>query len=111
TGMTTGALKSSVSRSSPPAQWYELREWLLGRGQGEGVARGTSLLSGLRNSERKAVLTCECGRPHTAQNSGRKPVYRCTRETTKPSKPGEHTALNSVMQSYIDDYVARRIFA
>ncbi|WP_079277786.1 recombinase family protein [Streptomyces sp. CB03234] len=95
----------------PPAQWFVLRDWLLSRGQGEGVARGTSLLSGLRNAERKAILTCQCGRPDKAQNSGAKPVYVCTRGTNVPTKPGEHEAKNSVMQSHLDDYVARRIFA
>ncbi|MEU9654510.1 recombinase family protein [Streptomyces sp. NPDC048110] len=94
----------------PPAQWFVIRDWLLGRGQGEGVARGTSLLSGLRSAPRKAVLTCECGRPQSAQNSGAKPIYRCTRGTTVASN-GEHSGLNRVMQSHLDDYVARRIFA
>ncbi|GAB2572445.1 hypothetical protein GCM10027168_01510 [Streptomyces capparidis] len=95
----------------PPAQWFVLRDWLLGRGQGEGVARGTSLLSGLRSAPRTPVLTCECGRPGKAQNSGLKPVYLCTRGTTVAAKPGEHSGLNRVMQSHLDDYVARRIFA
>jgi hypothetical protein len=95
----------------PPAEWFVIRDWLLGRGQGEGVARGTSLLSGLRSAPRKAVLACECGRPGKAQNSGEKPVYLCTRGSTVPGKPGEHTGLNRVMQSHLDDYVARRIFA
>ncbi|MFF6997606.1 recombinase family protein [Streptomyces sp. NPDC008313] len=94
----------------PPAQWFVIRDWLLGRGQGEGVARGTSLLSGLRSAPRKAVLTCECGRPQSAQNSGAKPIYRCTRGTTVASN-GEHSGLNRVMQSHLDDHVARRIFA
>jgi DNA invertase Pin-like site-specific DNA recombinase len=95
----------------PPAEWFIIRDWLLGRGQGEGVAHGTSLLSGLRSAPRKAVLTCECGRPGKAQNSGEKPVYLCTRGSTVPSKPGEHTGLNRVMQSHLDNFVARRIFA
>ncbi|MFC9739145.1 recombinase family protein [Streptomyces noursei] len=95
----------------PPAQWFALREWLRGRGRGEGLARGTSLLSGLRNAERKAILTCACGRPQGALNSGKKPVYRCTRGTTVPSKEGEHDALNAVMQSHLDAHVAGRIFA
>ncbi|MBB1251832.1 recombinase family protein [Streptomyces alkaliterrae] len=100
----------------PPAKWFLLRDWLLGRGQGEGVARGTSLLSGLRRVDEKdrkpkPVLTCECGRPGKAQNSGPKPVYLCTRSSTVPSKPGEHQGLNRVMQSHLDDFIARRIFA
>ncbi|WP_405892442.1 recombinase family protein [Streptomyces sp. NBC_01527] len=94
----------------PPAEWFVIREWLLGRGQGEGVARGTSLLSGLRSAPRTPVLTCECGRPQSAQNSGPKPIYRCTRGTTVATN-GEHAGLNRVMQSHLDDYVARRIFA
>ncbi|MEU9266342.1 recombinase family protein [Streptomyces sp. NPDC048251] len=94
----------------PPAQWFVIRDWLLGRGQGEGVAHGTSLLSGLRSAPRKAVLTCECGRPQSAQNSGPKPIYRCTRGTTVATN-GEHSGLNRVMQSHLDDHVARRIFA
>ncbi|MFJ1972396.1 recombinase family protein [Streptomyces sp. NPDC087903] len=95
----------------PPAQWFIIRDWLLGRGQGEGVAHGTSLLSGLRSAPRKAILTCECGRPGKAQNSGEKPVYLCTRGSTVPSKRSEHAGLNRVMQSHLDDFVARRIFA
>ncbi|MGW3930144.1 recombinase family protein [Streptomyces microflavus] len=95
----------------PPSQWYVLREWLRSRGRGEGVARGTSLLSGLRNSDRKAILTCACKRPQTALNSGKKPVYRCTRGTSVPSKKGEHSALNAVMQSHADAHIAGRIFA
>lgn len=95
----------------PPVQWFVLRDWLLGRGQGEGVTRGTSLLSGLRSAPRKAILTCECDRPQSAQNSGPKPIYRCTRGTTVASNPDEHSGLNRVMQSHLDGYVARRIFA
>ncbi|MFI7357333.1 recombinase family protein [Streptomyces avidinii] len=94
----------------PPAQWFVIRDWLLGRGQGEGVARGTSLLSGLRSAPRTPVLTCECGRPGKAQNSGAKPVYLCTRGTTVATN-GEHSGLNRVMQTHLDDHVARRIFA
>ncbi|MFI8437054.1 recombinase family protein [Streptomyces sp. NPDC079020] len=93
-----------------PAQWFVIRDWLLGRGQGEGVAHGTSLLSGLRSAPRTPVLVCECGRPGKAQNSGNKPVYLCTRGTTVATN-GEHAGLNRVMQSHLDDYVARRIFA
>ncbi|WKV72737.1 recombinase family protein [Streptomyces sp. PCS3-D2] len=94
----------------PPAQWFVIRDWLLGRGQGEGVARGTSLLSGLRSAPRTPVLTCECGRPGKAQNSGAKPIYLCTRGTTVATN-GEHSGLNRVMQSHLDDHIARRIFA
>ncbi|OKH90534.1 hypothetical protein AB852_35600 [Streptomyces uncialis] len=95
----------------PPAKWFVLREWLRGRGQGEGVAHGTSLLSGLRNADGKAILTCACERPQGALNSGPKPVYRCTRGSSVPSKTGEHEALNAVMQSHLDAHVAGKVFA
>jgi DNA invertase Pin-like site-specific DNA recombinase len=95
----------------PVAEWYELQKWLDGRGQGVGVARNATLLSGLRTAENTAVLTCVCGRPMTGLTSGPKPVYRCSRGSGVPSVAGEHTGLNAVMQNHLDDHVARRIFA
>jgi DNA invertase Pin-like site-specific DNA recombinase len=95
----------------PVAEWYELQKWLDGRGQGVGVARNTTLCSGLRTAENTAVLTCVCGRPMSGLTSGPKPVYRCSRGSSVPSVPGEHTGRNAVMQSHLDDFVARAIFA
>ncbi|MGW4158806.1 recombinase family protein [Streptomyces sp. NPDC004788] len=95
----------------PPAEWYQLQDWLNGRGQGEGLARGESLLSGLRDAEKKPVSVCECNRPLKGLNSGPKPRYKCTRDSqAKPAK-GEHTSGNSAMQSHVDDHVARKVFA
>ncbi len=99
----------------PTAEWYELQEWLAGRGQGLGLTRGTSILAGLRTIEHKAVLTCECARPMTSMNTASKnpkakPVYRCTRANGVPTKPDEHEGGNAVMVVHLDDYVARCIF-
>ena len=99
----------------PPAEWYELQDWLAGRNQGSGLSRGTSVLAGLRTVDHEAVLTCECTRPMTSMNSQSehpkaKPVYRCTRANGVPTKEGEHLGGNAVMMAYLDDHVARRIF-
>ncbi|QMU67178.1 recombinase family protein [Streptacidiphilus sp. P02-A3a] len=98
-----------------PAEWYELQEWLAGRGQGRGLTRGTSILAGLRTVEHDAVLTCECERPMTSMNTASKnpkakPVYRCTRANAVPDKADEHEGGNAVMVVHLDDHVARRIF-
>ncbi|MCZ0980162.1 recombinase family protein [Streptomyces diastatochromogenes] len=95
----------------PPAEWYQLQDWLNGRGPGEGLARGESLLSGLRDAEKKPVSVCECNRPLKGLNSGPKPVYKCTRATQAVPAEGEHETGNSAMQSHIDDFVARKVFA
>ncbi|MFF4495542.1 recombinase family protein [Streptomyces sp. NPDC001546] len=95
----------------PPAEWYILQDWLKGRGPGEGLARGESLLSGLRDAEKKPVSVCECNRPLKGLNSGPKPVYKCTRATQAKAEKGEHTSGNSAMQSHVDDFVARKVFA
>ncbi|MFF3557333.1 recombinase family protein [Streptomyces tsukubensis] len=95
----------------PPAEWYELQDWLNGRGPGEGLARGESLLSGLRDADKKPVSVCECNRPLKGLNSGPKPVYKCTRATQAVPEDGEHESGNSAMQSHIDNYVARQVFA
>lgn len=107
----------------PPAEWHELQEWLGQRGRGRGLNRATSLLSGLRTPDGTAILTCECGRPLGGLNNGAprdgeepkmryttKPNYRCTRASRVPG-PGEHNGYNTIVQEYLDDYVARRIFA
>ncbi|MEU3713627.1 recombinase family protein [Streptomyces catenulae] len=95
----------------PPAEWYELQDWLSGRGQGEGLARGESLLSGLRDVEKEPVSVCECNRPLKGLNSGPKPVYKCTRASQAVPVDGEHESGNSAMQSHVDDFVARKVFA
>lgn len=122
----------------PPAEWFQLQEWLQERGRGRGLSRGKTLLSSLY-SECGAVLTCECARPMTGlgsieaeaekkrlneeidrmaiaadakksqKASTTKPVYRCTRPRGG-ANPGEHEAGNAVMQTHLDHHVARRIF-
>lgn len=97
----------------PPAEWYELQAWLETRDRGRGLARGTSLLSGLRTPESDAVTQCECGRPFGSLNVTSKtsnPAYRCTRPRGG-EYPGQHTGGVTIAQEYADEYVARRIFA
>ncbi len=99
----------------PPDEWYDLQDWLAGRGRGQGLSRGTSLLASLKNTDREPVLTCECGRPMTSLNAAAtdpkvKPVYRCTRAPGVATE-GEHEGGNAVMLKHLDEHVARRIFA
>ncbi|MGW2541741.1 recombinase family protein [Kitasatospora sp. NPDC001574] len=99
-----------------PGEWFELQEWLAGRGQGQGLARGTSLLAGLKNLAREPMLTCECVRPMTGINTASahpkaKPVYRCTRSHGQVAAEGEHEGGNAITVNHLDDFVARRIFA
>jgi DNA invertase Pin-like site-specific DNA recombinase len=96
-----------------PARWWRLQPWLKSRGRGRGLARGTSLLSGLRSETNRAITTCECGRSMGSLNTTHqvsKPSYRCTRARGK-ELPGEHVGGNTIVQEYLDAYVARRIFA
>ncbi|MET8220635.1 recombinase family protein [Streptomyces hirsutus] len=97
-----------------PSEWYELQTWLESRGRGRGLARQSSLLSGLRTLDGAALFTCECARPMGSLNSGsangHRANYRCTR-ARGGEYPGEHTGGNTIVQEYIDDYVAQRIFA
>lgn len=98
----------------PASEWYELQAWLETRGRGRGLARQASLLSGLRTPDGEAIFTCECARPMGALNSGsangHRANYRCTR-ARGGDYPGEHKGGNTIVQQYIDDYVAQRIFA
>jgi DNA invertase Pin-like site-specific DNA recombinase len=96
-----------------PAEWYQLQAWLDGRGQGKGLERRETLLSGLRNANNDSILTCECGRSFSGLNTtgkSNKPCYRCTR-AKGGEYPGEHEGTNTITQEYLDDYVAGRILA
>ncbi|MFG2848525.1 recombinase family protein [Kitasatospora sp. NPDC048296] len=99
----------------PPSEWYELQDWLAGRGRGQGLSRGTSVLASLKNTDKEAVLTCECTRPMTSLNAATtdpkvKPVYRCTRAPGAAAED-EHEGGNAIMLKHLDEHVARRIFA
>jgi DNA invertase Pin-like site-specific DNA recombinase len=97
----------------PPAEWSELQEWLGQRGRGKGLTRKASLLSGLRTADGEAITTCECDRPMGSLNSTNdvnRPSYRCTRPKGRPIE-GVHDGGNTIVQEYLDEYVARRIFA
>lgn len=98
----------------PPAEWYELQSWLEGRARGRGLSRQSSLLSGLRTPDGAAITTCECGRPMGSLNAGSKNGHRANYRCTRPrggDRPGEHAGGNTIVQEYLDDYIARRIFA
>lgn len=91
----------------PLAEWFEIRDWVMGRSTQRGAARGTTLLSGL------GVLFCECGRPmasRTAAGTVKVAGYRCTRPWGKVA-PGQHEGGNNIAQGALDEYVVRRIFA
>lgn len=103
-----------------PADWWQLQPWLNGRGQGRGQARAITCLSGLRTPDGRSILTCECGKPMNSLNNnitpternpyGAMPSYRCTRPRGGEF-PGEHSGGNTIIQTYLDTYLAERIFA
>ncbi|MEU9129238.1 recombinase family protein [Kitasatospora sp. NPDC048540] len=88
----------------PPDAWYELQEWLDGRGRGKGLSRGESLLSAM------AVLFCECGAVKTS-HADAKPVKRAYRCRRRKVLPGQHAGDCTISQAALDDHVARSIFA
>lgn len=97
----------------PPDEWYELQAWVATRGRGRGRSYGQTLLSGLRTPDGTSILVCECARTMCAASNaqGRKsPSYTCSR---KPggALPGEHSGGNAVVQSALNEYVARCVFA
>jgi DNA invertase Pin-like site-specific DNA recombinase len=98
----------------PVAEWWELQGWLSKRGRGRGRERRASLLTGLRSlDDDRPILTCECRRPMGVLNSNsttQLPSYRCTRPRGG-EYPGQHDGGNTVVQTYLDDYLARRVFA
>ncbi|GAA2085124.1 hypothetical protein GCM10009801_46670 [Streptomyces albiaxialis] len=88
----------------PPAEWYELQEWLDGRGQGKGLSRGQALLSAMDK------LHCDCGAVMTSSRTENphKASYRCRR---RKILPGQHEGECTISQKGLDEFVARRIFA
>ncbi|MFJ6658509.1 recombinase family protein [Streptomyces sp. NPDC091377] len=87
-----------------PADWHAVQAWLMTRGRGQGLNRGTSLLSGL------ALLFCECG--FTMSSNGNQSAtasYRCSRP--KGAATEGHTGGNSIKREHIEDHVARAVLA
>lgn len=82
----------------PPPRWFELQEWLGGRGRGKGLSHGQYLLTGLER------LYCECARTMT----GSPRIYKCCRPAGVV-EPGEHVGGNTINQAEINEHVARRI--
>ncbi|MFJ9523417.1 recombinase family protein [Kitasatospora sp. NPDC101801] len=89
----------------PPVEWYELQEWLDGRGRGKGLSRGESLLSAME------VLYCECGSVKTSHADSAKAVKRSYRCRRRKMLPGQHAGECTVSQAALDNHVARSIFA
>ncbi len=88
----------------PPDEWYDLQQWLDGRGQGKGLSRGHALLSAMD------LLFCECAAVMTSHRATipNKGSYRCRRRRVLL---GQHSGDCTISQRSLDDYVARRIFA
>jgi len=90
-----------------PVEWHALQLWLDGRGRGQGLSRGTSLLGSMR------VLYCESGDPMKSNNSPQisyRANYACT-GTRRRARPGEHEGTCAVSQRALDGYLARRIMS
>ncbi|MFJ8002101.1 recombinase family protein [Streptomyces sp. NPDC096310] len=82
----------------PAPRWFELQEWISGRGRGKGLTRGEYLLTAMER------LECECGRPMT----GSPRIYKCCRPSGVV-EPDEHEGGNTINQADVDRYVARKI--
>ncbi|MEV8393865.1 MULTISPECIES: recombinase family protein [unclassified Streptomyces] len=82
----------------PPPRWFELQEWLSGRGRGKGLTRGEYLLTAMER------LECECSRPMT----GSPRIYKCCRPSGVVES-GKHEGGNTINQADVNDYVARKI--
>ncbi|MFF2657666.1 recombinase family protein [Kitasatospora sp. NPDC058032] len=89
----------------PPEEWYELQEWLDGRGRGKGLSRGESLLSAMER------LFCECGAVKTSHADSANPTKRSYRCRRRKVRPGQHLGECTISQGALDDHVARSVFA
>jgi DNA invertase Pin-like site-specific DNA recombinase len=94
----------------PPDEWFELQEWLDGRGRGKGTRRGGYLLTAME------VLYCESGHVMVGHKAGSTPgrnnfqkvSYECKkRKGVQTGHPGACT----IHVPTLDDYVVRRVFA
>ncbi|MGW3630200.1 recombinase family protein [Streptomyces sp. NPDC005122] len=85
----------------PRARFFELQEWLTGRGRRSGpAAPGRYVLTAM------GVLHCECGRPMT----GSRDVYKCSRPSGVV-EPGRHEGGSTIRRRDMDTYVADRIMS
>lgn len=89
-----------------PDEWYELQEWLQGRKRGAGLSRNSTIFSGIE------LLYCECGAPMVGHGRNgefaARSAYRCSR---RKRELGQHEGAVTIVQKWLHDYVARRIFA
>ncbi|MDT0546048.1 MULTISPECIES: recombinase family protein [Streptomyces] len=84
----------------PSTRFFELQEWLTGRGRGSGASPGKYVLTAL------GKLYCECGRPMT----GSRDVYKCSRPSGVVEE-GKHEGGSTIQQVGVDTYVASKIMA
>ncbi|MFD3904149.1 recombinase family protein [Streptomyces californicus] len=101
----------------PPAEWFELQEWLDGRGRGKGQHRGQSLLSAMD------VLYCYGSGvidPETGYSNGKTMTGNVREETDGPSKDSyackcprdtHDNSSCSITMHHLDPYVVGKIFA
>ncbi|WP_240496791.1 recombinase family protein [Streptomyces torulosus] len=84
-----------------PAKFFELQDWLSGRGRGsKGGTPRKYLLTGMNR------FYCECGRPKT----GSRDVYKCSRPAGVVEE-GTHEGGSTIQQKDVDAYVGARIMA
>ncbi|MDX2390176.1 recombinase family protein [Streptomyces sp. DK15] len=91
----------------PPGEWYEIREWIMGRSRKRGKPQGETLLSGLGR------FFCEDGRTmasRKASGTHRVESYRCTRPHGVVIE-GQHSGGNNIAQHSADNFVVGSIFA
>ncbi|MGO4417308.1 recombinase family protein [Streptomyces sp. MCAF7] len=84
----------------PLPRFFELQEWLTGRGRGSGALPGKYVLTAMDK------LYCECGRPMT----GSRDVYKCSRPSGVVEE-GKHEGGSTIQQADVDYYVASKIMA
>ncbi|OIK00162.1 resolvase [Streptomyces colonosanans] len=85
----------------PRAQFFELQDWLEGRGRGSrGGTPGKYLLTAMEK------LYCECGRPMT----GSRDVYKCSRPSGVVEE-GKHEGGSTIQQADVDNHIAAKIMA
>ncbi|MDR3084007.1 MAG: recombinase family protein, partial [Streptomyces sp.] len=85
----------------PRAKFFELQDWLAGRGRG---SRGGTPSKYLLTAMDK--IFCECGRPMT----GSRDVYKCSRPSGVVEE-GTHAGGSTIQQLDVDNYVASKIMA
>src|SRR5690606_22407498 len=100
----------------PPAEWFELQEWLDGRGRGKGQYRGQSLLSamGVLYCHGDGTIDPETGYGNGSTMSGNMREGEAAKRATyscKCPKPIHGGSSCSITMHNLDRYIAGRIMA